>query len=187
MLDAKKITKYYQPLEQVSLQRLDKNLMISKLKNVSQYKKSTITFQKLSITDLLFMCDYVYGYKYRAIDELINLYNKANLDLFSPAEFILANGKTSIITPPVVECHDNNYIVISGLTRLFYAYKQNIKDVIVAVVEDCKEDTPIKERYNIEELRIKDSPLDLKDIKKRNYEHYRFIERALRPSNSSLI
>ena len=48
------------------------------------------------------MHDFVYGYKYRAMDELIRLYNKANLEVFSPAEFVLADGKTSVITPPII-------------------------------------------------------------------------------------
>ena len=132
------------------------------------------------------MHDFVYGYKYRAMDELIRLYNKANLEVFSPAEFVLADGKTSVITPPIIECHDGQFVVISGLTRLFYAYKQKIKEVIVAVVEECQEETPAKGRYKVSELHIKDSPLELEDIQKRNYQHYRFIEQALRPSGSSL-
>lgn len=39
--------------------------------------------------------------------------------------------------------------------------------------------------YN--ELRIKDSPLNLEDIQKRRYQHYRFIEQALRPLSTSLL
>ena len=77
--------------------------------------------------------------------------------------------------------------MLSGLTRLFYVYKQNINSVVVAVVEDCNEDTPTEGRYRINELRIKDSPLELQEMQKRNYQHYRFIEQALRPSYTSLI
>ena len=78
-------------------------------------------------------------------------------------------------------------VVISGLTRLFYAYKQNITDVIVAIVEDCDDETPANGRFKVNELRIKDSPLDLEDRLKRQYRHYRHIEQALRPCNTSLI
>ena len=186
-LKVKDYTYYNNALSQVNLQKIDALFMINKLKLVKQYESSIIYFKRINIEDLYFMHDFVYGYKYRAMDELIRLYNKANLEVFHPAEFVLANGKTSLITPPIVEKHDDKLIVISGLTRLFYAYKQNINSVVVAVVEDCNEDTPTEGRYRINELRIKDSPLELQEMQKRNYQHYRFIEQALRPSYTSLI
>lgn len=187
MLKVKDYTYYNNALSQVNLQKVDALFMINKLKLVKQYNSSIIYFKRINIEDLYFMHDFVYGYKYRAMDELIRLYNKANLEVFHPAEFVLANGKTSLITPPIVERHEDKLIVISGLTRLFYAYKQNINSVVVAVVEDCDEDTPTEGRYRINELRIKDSPLELQEMQKRNYQHYRFIEQALRPSYTSLI
>ena len=187
MLKVKDYTYYNNALSQVNLQKVDALFMINKLKLVKQYESSIIYFKRINIEDLYFMHDFVYGYKYRAMDELIRLYNKANLEVFHPAEFVLANGKTSLITPPLVEKHDDKLIVISGLTRLFYAYKQNINSVVVAVVEDCNEDTPTEGRYRINELRIKDSPLELQEMQKRNYQHYIFIEQALRPSYTSLI
>lgn len=186
VLKARHFANYYFELSHIYLQKIDFVSMISKLRTVSQYKTSIISFKKINIEKLFFMHDFVYGYKYRAMDELIRLYNKANLEVFSPAEFVLADGKTSVITPPIIECHDGQFVVISGLTRLFYAYKQKIKEVIVAVVEECQEETPAKGRYKVCELHIKDSPLELEDIQKRNYQHYRFIEQALRPSGSSL-
>lgn len=186
LLKARHFANYYFELSHIYLQKIDFVSMISKLRTVSQYKTSKISFQKINIEKLFFMHDFVYGYKYRAMDELIRLYNKANLEVFSPAEFVLADGKTSVITPPIIECHDGQFVVISGLTRLFYAYKQKIKEVILAVVEGCQEETPAKGRYKVSELHIKDSPLELEDIQKRNYQHYRFIEQALRPSGSSL-
>lgn len=186
VLKARHFANYYFELSHIYLQKIDFVSMISKLRTVSQYKTSIISLKKINIEKLFFMHDFVYGYKYRAMDELIRLYNKANLEVFSPAEFVLADGKTSVITPPIIECHDGQFVVISGLTRLFYAYKQKIKEVIVAVVEECQEETPAKGRYKVSELHIKDSPLELEDIQKRNYQHYRFIEQALRPSGSSL-
>lgn len=186
VLKARHFANYYFELSHIYLQKIDFVSMISKLRTVSQYKTSIISFKKINIEKLFFMHDFVYGYKYRAMDELIRLYNKANLEVFSPAEFVLADGKTSVITPPIIECHDGQFVVKSGLTRLFYAYKQKIKEVIVAVVEECQEETPAKGRYKVSELHIKDSPLELEDIQKRNYQHYRFIEQALRPSGSSL-
>ena len=175
------------PLPRIILRKIDVDVMVQKLKTVAQYQQSTINFRKVSVHELCFMHDFVYGYKYRAMDELVTLYGNANLEVFSPAEFVLADGKTSIITPPIVELHDGEMVVISGLTRLFYAYKQNITDVIVAIVEDCDDETPANGRFKVNELRIKDSPLDLEDRLKRQYRHYRHIAQALRPCNTSLI
>lgn len=122
MLKLKNYPYYNNTLSQVNLQKVDTLFMINKLKLVKQYDSSIIYFKRINIDNLYFMHDFVYGYKYRAMDELIRLYNKANLEVFHPAEFVLANGKTSLITPPIVERHEDKLIVISGLTRLFYAY-----------------------------------------------------------------
>ena len=186
-LKAQKYLHYCVDLSQITLQKINAVDMIGKLKSVNQYQDSVISFQKVNIEDLFFMHDFVYGYKYRAMDELVRLYGKINLDVFYPAEFVLADGKTSVITPPIVERHADELVVISGLTRLFYAYKQNIKEVVVAIVDYCQEETPTNGRYKVNELRIKDSPLELEDIQKRKYQHYRFIEQALRPSSTSLL
>lgn len=70
---------------------------------------------------------------------------------------------------------------------LFYAHKQNIKDVIIAVVENCEYSTPTDGRFKVPELRIKDTPLDIEEKSKRKYQNYRFIEQALRPTNLSLL
>lgn len=177
----------YNELSQILLRKIDSVGMIQKLKTVVQYQDCIISFKRIRIDTLYFMHDFVYGYKYRAMDELVRLYGKANLEVFSPAEFILAEGKSSIITPPIVECHGNDLVVISGLTRLFYAYKQNIKDVIIAVVENCEYSTPTEGRFKVQELRIKDTPLDIEEKSKRKYQNYRFIEQALRPTNLSLL
>ena len=174
-------------LSRISIRKIAEDVMIKKLKNVNQYRKCSIHFKKVKIEDLYFMHDFVYGYKYRAMDELFLLYGHANLEIFSPAEIVLAEGKTSLITPPIVECHGDECVVISGLTRLFYAYKQNMKEVILAVVDKCTAPTPANGRFKVNELRIKDTPLDLEEQSRRNYQNYRFIEQALRPANSSLL
>lgn len=187
MLKERKYENFYIAHSQISLQKVGIEYMTNKLKLVEQYKLSNIFLQKVNIKELFFMHDFVYGYKYRAIDELIRLYDKAKLEIFHPAEFVLANGKTSLITPPIVEKHDDKLIVISGLTRLFYAYKQNIEEVLVAVVDNINEETPSDGRYRVDELHIKDTPLEYQEMQARNYQYYRFIEQALRPSSTSLM
>lgn len=187
MLKERKYENFYIAHSQISLQKVGIEYMTNKLKLVEQYKLSNIFLQKVNIKEFFFMHDFVYGYKYRAIDELIRLYDKAKLEIFHPAEFVLANGKTSLITPPIVEKHDDKLIVISGLTRLFYAYKQNIEEVLVAVVDNINEETPSDGRYRVDELHIKDTPLEYQEMQARNYQYYRFIEQALRPSSTSLM
>ena len=186
-LRIKRHSHFYYGLTNVALRGIDYITMIDSLKNVDQYRDCIISFQKMDIKELSFMHDFVYGYKYRAMDELLRLYKVADLSAFSPAELVLAEGKTSIVTPPIIERHNSDYVVISGLTRLFYAYKHNIKKVLVAIVDNCQAATPTNGRFKVGELRIKDSPLDLSERSKRQYQNYRFIEQVLRPSNSSLL
>ena len=60
-------------------------------------------------------------------------------------------------------------------------------EVVVAIVDYYQEETPTNGRYKVNEMRIKDGPLELEDIQKRKYQHYRFIEQALRPSSTGLL
>lgn len=170
-------------LNRLSLQKYDETDLINRLKHISQYKNCTLTFMEISLEDLFFMHDFVYGYKYRAIDELVRLYKESNLELFSSAQFVLANNHGSIITPPIIEIHEEKKYVISGLTRLFYAYKQGISKVQAVVVEDCTSPLPLKNSVTMSKLKIKDTPFDIKEKVSFRYDNknYRRIENVLRP------
>lgn len=89
-------------LSRISIRKIAEDVMIKKLKNVNQYRKCSIHFKKVKIEDLYFMHDFVYGYKYRAMDELFLLYGHANLEIFSPAEIVLAEGKTGALVKTCV-------------------------------------------------------------------------------------
>lgn len=171
-------------LKRLELKEYDETELLSRLQNVNQYKKCTLQFEEISFEDLFFMHDFVHGYKYRSIDELVKMYKDASLKIFSSAQLVLANNKGSIITPPIVEIHDDKKYVISGLTRLFYAYRHGIKTVHAVVVKNCSEELPSKNPVPISKLKIKDTPFDVEE--KANYKYdnntYRRIENVLRPS-----
>lgn len=170
-------------LSRLVLQKYDETDLINRLKHISQYKNCTLTFMEISLEDLFFMHDFVYGYKYRAIDELVRLYKESNLELFSSAQFVLANNKGSIITPPIIEIHEGEKYVISGLTRLFYAYKQGISKIQAVVVENCTSPLPLKNTVPLSKLKIKDTPFDIEEKANFRYDNknYRRIENVLRP------
>lgn len=168
-------------LDKVRLKGMDNEMLCQNLKKVRQYRNCEISFESIALDDLYFMHDFVYGYKYRAIDELVKLYEDAKVDVFSSACFLLANNKESIITPPVIEIHDEKKIVISGLTRLFYAYKQGHDKVDVVVVKGCTEEIPSKRTYHVKKLKIKDTQLEISEKMQSGYSNYRNIERVLRP------
>lgn len=168
-------------LDKVRLKGMDNEMLCQNLKKVRQYRNCEISFEYIALDDLYFMHDFVYGYKYRAIDELVKLYEDAKVDVFSSACFLLANNKESIITPPVIEIHDEKKIVISGLTRLFYAYKQGHDKVDVVVVKGCTEEIPSKRTYHVKKLKIKDTQLEISEKMQSGYSNYRNIERVLRP------
>lgn len=163
--------------------------IITKLQTISFYKDAQISFVKVKIEDLRFITKYVLGYKYRQINVLYNLYKKANIEYFSPASLHIGGGKKSLIAPPVVEIHGGEMYVIEGNTRCLYAYKHQIKELIVAVVDNVVEKLPAasNQSYLISEMLLSDQNIEgIQRYEGFNYQLFRKIEQSIRPYNTYL-
>lgn len=163
--------------------------IIAKLRTISFYKDANIYFKKIKVDDLRFITQYVLGYKYRQIDVLYNLYEKANIEPFSPASLHIGGGKKSLIAPPVVEIHNGEMYVIEGNTRCLYAYKHQIEELIVAVVDNVVEKLPAAsdQSYYISEMLLNDQNIEgPQRYEGFNYHLFRKIEQSIRPYNTYL-
>lgn len=163
--------------------------IINKLRTISFYKDADICFKKVKVDELQFITQYVLGYKYRQIDVLYNLYEKANMDFFSPASLHIGGGKKSLISPPVVEVHNGKMYVIEGNTRCLYAYRHQIEEIVVVVVDNVVEKLPASHdhSYHISEMLLNDQNIEgVQRYEGFNYQLYRKIEQSIRPYNTYL-
>src|SRR5690242_11893321 len=133
------------------------------------------------VEDIRFLIRFVEGYKYRQIQYLFEVYRKQGLDLFEVVDVNLKNNNYTIITPPVIEKHGNSYILIEGNTRIFYALKNDIKEVKCVVIEGVEAPIPSKGNFRKKDLLLIDKDLRgntrFPDF---DLEGYRKIEEAVR-------
>lgn len=164
--------------------------LVSKLKNTKQYQadKVSINMEQVEVEKLIFVTQYIRGYKYRQIDQLYNLYKDYGFECFHPVKLHFNDNSSSLITPPVVEEHNGEYLVIEGNTRIYYAYRNKIEKIFVAVVRNVNSPLPSTGRFKIEQVILTDKDKTGKDrYDDFDYKNFRKIEKSVRPPKTTLI
>ncbi len=175
----------------LTLEEDDSNKLISLLKQgVHQYRdpKVKIEIQQVSLkqeTDqaVKMIVRRVRSYKYRQIAHLAVLYEKYGIPFCKPAK-IMADGQyVSSVTPPVMEKWGNNLVVIEGNTRVFYLNRMGVDSLYSLVVNNIA-DHPLPGRpINPREALLSTYQLPHEErISEFNYENFRSIEGAVRPT-----
>jgi predicted acylesterase/phospholipase RssA len=175
---------------QPTLAKADFYELRSNLKTISQYysNKVQIYMKSVKVEDIRFITRFVKGYKYRQIQYLFDEYRRHGLDLFEVAKLNLMGGKYTLLTPPVIEKRGQTLKLIEGNTRIYYALKNDIKEVNCVIIEDVE--TPIP---SIGDFGKKDLLLTDKDLRGPTrfpdfvHNDYRPIEEAVRNPQTCLI
>ena len=174
------------------LRPIDASSLFQLMKTDPLYENAELELKEVEIENLFFMNPFIRALKYKQIDALYELYQKANLPLFSPATIQLAPNKESIVGLPVVEeSEQGDLFVIEGNTRLTYAYRHGIKSIYVVIVKGVKTPLPcgpIDTFYKVRDILISDKKLEGVDRfgKDWDYSTFRHIESKLRPAKTYL-
>jgi predicted acylesterase/phospholipase RssA len=151
--------------------------------NVRQYRnaKVQVTVEVVDVSKVLLISRYVRAFRYQQISTLVDALGQNKLDLFQPARIRLADGGFSIVTPPVYEAVDDQYVAIEGNTRSLYCLNNNIAAIKALVVRGTNEPLPGR-------------PIPLRQVRITGWRHrpeeriegfnrdlFRDIERAVRP------
>ena len=174
----------------ISFEEAELEELYLNLKNVKQYHNYTVQFkyQKVDISDMIFITKYVKGFKYRQIQNLFDIYESNKIDLFKPVKLQLNNNKHTIITPPIIEKHGDNFFVLEGNTRLFYLYRQGVQSAYAVIVENVTEALPGSGRYKLNQVLISDRVIVGKDrYESFDYSKFRKIEEAIRDPGTCLL
>lgn len=178
------------PTIKLIIEKVEPEILFNNLRNVSQYKDVDIKFsiESLNIEELIFITQYVRGYKYRQISYLYDLYKNFNVSLFESAKLILKEDSFTLITPPIIELIGDKYYVIEGNTRLLYAFKHGLKELNCIVVKGVTQTLPSAGRFNIKEVILSDKEVIGEDrYNKFDYSTFRQIESAVRDPKTCLI
>lgn len=181
---SKKAGEYLGPFE-LQIERTDPNTIIDLLRKDPIYCDAKMEFQDIEITDVVFMNPFIRALKYKQIGIMFDLYNKFEIDPFSPSSIIFPlNKKKSIIGPPVVELKNGKMFVIEGNTRLVYAYRHGMKKLNVLVVSNVEKALPCNENsvVSVDKVLLSDNKIEAKErYGKFEYALFRHIEERLHP------
>ncbi len=172
----------------LELRQGDPERLISLLKRgVKQYADSrvSINFKEIlldgSPQSVHLLVRRIRAYKYRQIQNLLELYSKFGLLFCEPAD-IVADGKVvSTVVPPVLESWQNSLVAVEGNTRLCYLTRKGARSIGAIVVSGVREPLPAKPVLPSKVL-LTTCELDI-GARMDGYEfnNFRSIERAARP------
>jgi len=159
-------------------------------RHVAQYAPDSVAihFKKVAVRDLMTITKYVTGFKYTQVGTLFEAYRASGLRLFEPGRILMGNGKSTLITPPVVEVHGQKQLVIEGTTRITYSHRNGIDELWVFLVEGVSAAMPSSKQFGLDEMLISDLELEGSS----RYDGFdrrlfRSIERAVRDPATTLL
>jgi predicted acylesterase/phospholipase RssA len=155
--------------------------LIDRLRQVPAYREASIQIQSITVTDkILVMQRRIKEFKALQIRSFMSDLVGARRPFFVPTEVQLANGKSSIVTPPVLERKSGSLVIIDGNTRLHHCFTNGINEVVAIVIENVTDPLPSDGHSSLSTLRIVSSTIPIA-LNYPNYEEsrYRHIERAV--------
>jgi hypothetical protein len=103
------------------LSRMDESRLINRLRRVPQYEHCEMKMASVDVRHTMPMARQIKWSSLAQVQEWIQLYRDASLELFEPAKLSLLNGLYSPVLPPVLEKDQNGmFRVHEGHTRLHY-------------------------------------------------------------------
>lgn len=163
---------YPQSVGTILLNIENESVCCQKLQSLQQFAAADIAYENIKISDLSFTNQYVHGYQYRAIEILVNAY--AGRPLFTSSAFQLANGKMSNTVPIIAIEIDGRIIVVKGIVRLMYCFRNNIDTVRMIVIRNYQGPLLYQRLYSIQDVVITDRSTEA------NYTEYNRIDNELR-------
>ena len=154
------------------------------LKKVNKYTAKNINIQQknIDIDTISSMTKYVKSYKHNQIEKLLDILNDANISLFETCAISFSDGIKLMITPPIIEQHGDQYILIKGSSRISYCYRSSTQRKLKAIiVSNVNSSLPSTGAYSIADIIITTINKEGNTrYDKWDYEAFRNIEETIR-------
>jgi hypothetical protein len=159
----------------------DGQKLIHRLRRVPAYQHASIRMQKVAVTgELLVMQRRIKEFKALQIRSWMSDLANRGHSFFGALQVQLANGNSSIVTPPVLERHSGALVVIEGNSRLLHCFTNSIEEIEVVVIDGVSDQLPSDGRYPLSSVRLVSSTISISEnylnLRKSEYRH---IERAV--------
>jgi len=167
--------------------RADTSFLICRLKEVSQYRKQsvTLTLEAVSLKQVKSLAEYIREYKYNQVESWVKLYQSAGLQLFETAAVVLSDDALSYITPPVLEEVNGSFYLLEGTTRATYLNESGEDRIHCVVVRNVADRLPSTTTVDLPRVRVLDQQYTPQSrYVGFDYADFRHIEVAVRPISS---
>lgn len=175
------------PHSGITLRSVDPSTFTSLLSQVDAYNTGsspTVYYAELPVSDLMFVKKEVRSLKYKELRIITDLYEQSGIKPFSPAAIVLPDGRESLMTPIVVEKHNNHHIVIKGNARCFKLYKDyGIQVAVPVFIVESSAAMDNRQLYPIQKLHLSEK----KNRGLAWLRPIRSIDQAIRPDSTYLI
>ncbi len=155
--------------------------LIDRLRRVPAYQRASIQMRSVPVTrEILVMQERIKEFRALQIRSFMSDLANDERSFFDLLQVQLADGHSSLITPPVLERHAGSLVVIEGNARLHHCFTNGIDKIEAVVIEGVTDSLPSDGRFSLGSLRLVSSTISIFD----NYQNYkeseyRHIERAV--------
>lgn len=122
-----------------------------------------LTMETVPVGQMVSLTRIVRGYKYKQIRPLFELFTAAQLNRFETAEVRYAPNAGTLVTPPVLECTGNRYVLVQGNTRAAYCMKNGIDEMRCCVVRGIATPLPSDQRIELKNVLIGGRTVSVED------------------------
>jgi predicted acylesterase/phospholipase RssA len=147
-----------------------------------------LSMETVALRSMLSLTKLVRGYKFKQIQQLFDLFNRAGINCFDTAEVRYTDQLSTFVTPPVVEFTGGRFILVQGNTRALYSYRNGIEDLRCIVVRDHRAPLPSNQRIELSAVLIGGRTVSTVDRYGGNIDRdYRNIEWATHNPEETLL
>lgn len=149
---------YYKiPFDILTLEKIDETLFLDSIKKkIHIHQNANYKLISISPGEIYPLTKFVYNYRLEKANKLLIKYTANSISPYSPIFLNYSNLLCQIVAPPIIEMHNNKFVLCDGTHRVFMASQKGFKKIVCMLIENVIKPLPgdINEWKNV---RIKNS------------------------------
>jgi len=130
-------------------------ILFDLLKKIPHYSSAKFRLADIEVSDnIMILNESVKEYKLLQVKHHISALKHSGFDLFELVQVCLPSGKTTIVTPPVLERVGDKLVLIDGHARFFYCIQNGITSIRAVVVDNVTAALPAKNPRPLSALKL---------------------------------
>ncbi|HMP06608.1 MAG TPA: hypothetical protein PJ982_09680 [Lacipirellulaceae bacterium] len=176
---------------QVKVERVASDVVVERLRRVPQYSAANVHIELVSlpVRDLSYLPQKLLKYRHSQVNILWETLRSqiTDFECYEPAAILLLGGRSSILTPPIVEPSEGRLVVLNGNHRVhrLREFDGNAR-VWCYVVTGVGQPLP-GDPVEFDDIEIEVSAPRLRRVRNWTYDLMRHIERSVHPPEEVFV